>query len=177
MRGMRAPCFVAAAMATLLLVPSCRLMPAIDPPINATLPPADTTTPDGPDEPGEPLGAFEPCETLRVAGRHTPGCSGFSSLTTAEMLAFREVLGHPQADGHFESLVTETTTAGQLYGLSGVHFTDPAVLSALAEAHLALDDSIEAERGCVVGSERVGDIVEGIRSGASPKALRDWDCN
>src|SRR5215208_2383169 len=78
--------------------------------------------------PSEELDAPEPVRRAYSLLRSTEMFSspyvGFGGVPSCEVLAFQSILNSPVADGVFKRLIEQATLAGQLYGLSGLYFTD-----------------------------------------------------
>jgi hypothetical protein len=97
---------------------------------------------------------------------------GAVGKTPAHLTAWRELLSHKNADKCFKRLVSHATLPGQLYGLTGLYYTDRPSLTTLAAPYLRRQDAVKTIVACFVADTPVGEIVERIVDGAWPEALR-----
>lgn len=74
--------------------------------------------------------------------------------------AFRQMFREPDADAAFKSLLNSATTAGKLYALCGIYYTDPAYFEKAVSRFLHSNQQVQTYFGCMVSSERVADIVQ-----------------
>ena len=76
---------------------------------------------------------------------------GISGETPEVVYAFRAVLDHPDGDDCFKELIRDARIPGQIYGLAGVDFTDPAMVNELAQAYRNDSRRLETVLGCILG--------------------------
>ena len=107
-------------------------------------------------------GAFE---FLRCTSLFTDALGGMYYPTT-EAVAFRTLASQPDAPDLFISLIRESATAGQLYGLAGLRYTDTDLFARELPGFAERIDSVYRMSGCLVSLEPVRGIVRaqgGIR--------------
>lgn len=118
-------------------------------------------------------GAFEylrctPLFSDALGGMHYP---------TTEAVAFRTLAAEPDAADLFIRLIREGATAGQLYGLAGLRYTDTALFARELPGFAERIDSIYRMAGCIVSLEPVQSVVQaegGIRL-APRESLAAWE--
>src|SRR5262249_38318549 len=104
---------------------------------------------------------------------------GIAALPPPVLGAFRTLLESPHADAAFKQLLTEATTAGKLYALCGLYYTDPAFFEKAVEPFRHSNDRIETVMGCIVSGNTVGAIVEksgpgAVRLKARTQTIKQW---
>ena len=80
--------------------------------------------------------------------------------------AFRILLADPHADQAFKALIVSAPTAGKLYALCGIYYTDPEQFEKYAAAFVSSRAQVETVMGCNVMSEPVSKIVKSTEPGA-----------
>lgn len=94
--------------------------------------------------------------------------------------AFRVLLKDPAGDRAFKELLENGSKPGQLYGLCGVYFTDPASFRAAAERlHDAPTETVPYEVGGTMGEELVSTLIlskeeDAVRLKGSKDSVREW---
>lgn len=109
---------------------------------------------------------------LREVEEFTGAHVGAAGVTPRHVTAWREILARQNGDRYFKSLLVEGTPAGQLYGLAGAYFTDPAGLEVLAVPYRNHTGTVMTTFTCLVGEKPIREIAEQIVSGALPNELR-----
>lgn len=99
--------------------------------------------------------------------------AGFVPTPSAESAAFVSIYDEPEEAraSAFERLVKEGTTAGRLYGLSGLYLTDRPRFEKLAASFRNSGEEVESAGGCVLFQARVSELVLQIGDGSIPNAL------
>ena len=110
--------------------------------------------------------ALANAEMLTTAGI---GASGQLSNHTA---AFRSLLADSHCDAAFKELVAIGGTPGQLYGLAGTYFTDPAFFRRALVRYRGSATRVVFLNGCTYLHETVGEVVKLIESGDLPRSFR-----
>lgn len=104
-------------------------------------------------------------ETVRRSMQFSVGGVGFAGVTARTEIAFRNLLRSPTAAQDCRKLLSEATTAGQLYGLLGLKLlNDPAYETAASRYKLSRSQASVAS-GCVVSPRAVAEIANYIDSG------------
>lgn len=101
------------------------------------------------DEARAPVVDGEDVALLRGAARFALVATALGEPEVAEVAAFRRVLARPDADAALLDLIARGTTAGRLYGLSGLRAIDPATFRSVACATRdALDPTVRTRGFC-----------------------------
>ncbi len=96
---------------------------------------------------------------------------------TREAIAFRALAQQPDAPELFTRLIREGATAGQLYGLAGLRYTDTALFARALPGFAERIDSVYRMSGCIRWLEPVHSVVRaqgGIRL-APGESLAAWE--
>ncbi|HSK77332.1 MAG TPA: hypothetical protein VLQ45_12840 [Thermoanaerobaculia bacterium] len=115
---------------------------------------------------------------LRSAEVFSSPYIGFGGEPSCEVMAFQRILDSPVADGMFKRLIEQATLAGQLYGLSGLYFTDPGSFVAQVDRYGKMKKPVRTQNGCIISEEPVMAIVEaprsryGIANGRLPRSFK-----
>jgi hypothetical protein len=115
-------------------------------------------------------------EMLRGAQGYSPLCIGFPLTVSRPADSYRAVLAHPDADRHFKELLVSAGTAGQLYALAGLYFTDPAFFEKAIPGYLETSEKVITGVGDLFAQTDVSRLAAKIREGVIPKDLRDGRC-
>ncbi|MDA8020312.1 MAG: hypothetical protein MPN21_22975 [Thermoanaerobaculia bacterium] len=108
-------------------------------------------------------------DTQRSASSHVGAGGGPSD----QVVAFQVLLNSRQADRGFKLLLENATLEGQLYGLSGLYFTDREEFGRQVERYAQLEEDVQVLFGCSAGSEPAASIVFAER-GVLPEKLEAW---
>ena len=84
---------------------------------------------------------------------------GFAGSLSTKIHDFNTLLEEKNADAAFKAIVKKGTPAGQLYGLSGIYFTDHAHFKNRVERFGISDKMVDKLSGCIVGPVRLAQIV------------------
>ncbi|NNE99952.1 MAG: hypothetical protein HKN25_13105 [Pyrinomonadaceae bacterium] len=84
---------------------------------------------------------------------------GFAGTLSTKIADFNTLLKEKNADAAFKSILKKGTIAGQLYGLSGIFFTDHSHFKTEALRYAESGMKVEKLSGCLAGSVRVSEIV------------------
>lgn len=96
---------------------------------------------------------------------------------TRQAIAFRTLARQPDAATLFTRLIRESATAGQLYGLAGLRYTDTALFARELPSFAERIDSVYRMTGCIRWLEPVQSVVQvegGIRL-APGESLAAWE--
>ena|GEM_PF-2932380 len=99
---------------------------------------------------------------------------------SAGVKAFRVLVRDPAGDGAFKKLLEDGTKAGQLYGLCGVYFTDPASFRGAAERlHDGPSETVPYEVGDTTADELVSTLIlskepDAVRLKGPKDSVREW---
>jgi hypothetical protein len=104
---------------------------------------------------------------------------GFGGGPSKEACAFAVVVREPDADSLFRALLENGRTAGQLYALCGLYFTDPAGFTRAVSPYRGRKDSVKTFSGCLGGASEVGRVVEhahphAVRLASPKETLAQW---
>jgi hypothetical protein len=102
---------------------------------------------------------------------HETTAIGPGGAFSAHVRAFRTILESGQADRAFKRLLREAPTAGQLYALCGLYWTDREFFDEAVTRFLADSREIWVQSGCIVFQRPVSDVVA-KRSGLSDSIVR-----
>lgn len=103
--------------------------------------------------------------TLRQADRLHAAQTGFGGTAPAEVLAWRLLLHAPDADSLFLDLTRAPSRVAQLYGLIGLHVSNPKLYqSALVRARQD-GSSVPTVVGCIVFEQPMADVLAEIDRG------------
>lgn len=101
---------------------------------------------------------------LRSAEVFSSPYIGFGGEPSCEVMAFQRILDSPVADGMFKKLIEQATLAGQLYGLSGLYFTDSRSFAAQVDRYRKMKEPVKTQNGCIISEEPVMAVVDVPRS-------------
>lgn len=114
--------------------------------------------------PSEELDAPEPVRRayslLRSAEAFSSPYVGFGGTPSCEVMAFQRILNSPVADGVFKRLIEQATLAGQLYGLSGLYFTDSRSFAAQVDRYRKIKEPVRTRDGCFTSEVPVMAVVD-----------------
>ena len=139
---------------------------------------ASTTLPAAP-PPGLGPEAQKAYALLKEVNVFSSTSVGVAGTTPESVSAFRTLLAGPHASTCFKTLLEEATTAGQLYALCGLWFTDPAAFKAGIEKHRRSDAQVETLEGCIASRQPVREVIESKATGAvrlrdNQQTIRQW---
>ena len=114
-----------------------------------------------------------PVALLSRAQRFESAAIGYAGRPSEYAAAWTVVLTAPDASHQFMSLLASApTVAGRLYGLAGLHYTDPAAARAwLSDPPRWLNESVDTTFGCLVGPLPVLDLLPLLATG---EWVRQW---
>ena len=84
---------------------------------------------------------------------------GFAGSLSTKIVDFNTLLDDKNADAAFKSIAKNGTDAGQLYGLSGIYFTDHAHFKDETKRFADSDKMVGKLSGCIMGPVRLAQIV------------------
>jgi len=84
---------------------------------------------------------------------------GIAGSLSTKIADFNTLLDEKNADGAFKSIIKKGTISGQLYGLSGIYFTDHEHFKIEVERYGASRKMVDKLSGCIIGPESVSQIV------------------
>jgi hypothetical protein len=118
-------------------------------------------------------------EALIVAERFEDEFIGYGAEPSKLVRAYRILLKEKNADGAFKSLLEKATSAGQLYALCGVYYTDHDFFLRAVEKHKVRSDFVRTMFGCIIGKMPVSKIVEVntpnvVRLTRPEQTLNEW---
>jgi hypothetical protein len=87
------------------------------------------------------------------------GFVGFAGLPSQNITAFNVLLKEKEADAAFKSLLDKARTAGQLYALSGLFYTDHKTFIVEIEKFKSSSETVNSISGCIMAEEKVAEIV------------------
>lgn len=99
-------------------------------------------------------------EHLLKAERFEQGAVGYAGTVSRYIESFNLLLKEEAADEAFKGLLNEATTAGKLYALCGLYFTDYETFQKETENLAKSAESVETMSGCLISSEKVANLVE-----------------
>jgi len=97
---------------------------------------------------------------LKNASRFEETHVGIAGSLSEFIKEFGVLLEEKKADDAFKYLVKSGTNAGQLYGLSGLYFTDYQYFKKQVEQYKKNDKIVMTMKGCIVMDEQISTIVE-----------------
>jgi hypothetical protein len=103
-------------------------------------------------------------EVLRTAHRFEGPYVGLSGATSEYALAFRVLVGSPNARAAFLTLFRDASRAGRLYAAAGIYFADPPSFDAAIAELAGSDGIVQTMDGCIVAEEHVAEIARSSRS-------------
>ena len=118
----------------------------------------------------------EAFEYLRHADTLEMRAVGIAGSRSNGYLAMRILRRSAGADAAFKELLRSGTSAGQLYGLCGIHDTDPMAFAGALPRYRASIETIGIMSGCVTRPQRISDVAcsdHGIRLPRGV-ALDEW---
>jgi hypothetical protein len=121
----------------------------------------------------------EAIRVLQTTDTFADTSAGFAGGPSKEACAFAVVVREPDADGLFRALLESGRTAGQLYALCGLYFTDPAGFERTLSPYRGRKDLVTTFSGCMRGASPVGRIVEhtgphAVRLASPTDTLAAW---
>lgn len=99
-------------------------------------------------------------ENLLKAARFKQGAVGYAGTMSPYVESFNVILKEKAADEAFKALLNEATTAGKLYALCGLYFTDYETFQKETGKYAKSEESVEAMSGCMIFSEKIANLVE-----------------
>lgn len=84
---------------------------------------------------------------------------GFAGMRSTKILYFNALLYEKNADFAFKSIIKKGTKAGQLYGLSGIYFTDHEHFKNEIERLGSSSALVYKQSGCIVSEVKMEEIV------------------
>ena len=114
-----------------------------------------------------------PAGLLHSADRFESASIGYAGRPSAYAAAWKSVLAAPDAARQFKHLLTSAPTLpGRLYGLAGLHYTDPPAARAwLSSPPDWIDENVETIFGCIGGAIPVTDLLPQLATG---EWIRQW---
>lgn len=88
---------------------------------------------------------------------------GYAGSLSQYVVEFGLLLKEKKSDAAFKSLLKNGTTAGKLYGLSGIYFTDYEIFQIEAAKMSKSKKTVMKMSGCIVYDEKVSEIVKSSR--------------
>jgi hypothetical protein len=118
-------------------------------------------------------------EALKKSERFCDEHVGFAGQTPPEVIALRKLVSEKQAPLRFKELVDTGSTAGKLYALCGLYFSDYAEFQRKIKPFRTSKAKVTTLMGCSIGTDSVAEIVELRESGVvrltGPNdSLRNW---
>ena len=118
-------------------------------------------------------------EVLLTAPEFEDDAIGYALDSSELVNAYRVLLKEPRADGAFKSLLEKATTAGQLYALCGLYYTDNRFFLTAVEKHAQSTDFVHTQLGCVGGMMRVSALIKAntrnvVRLSTPKESIADW---
>jgi len=112
-------------------------------------------------------------EVLKEARVFRAGPVGYAGVTSQEEGALHSVLLRSDADRQLRRLASEASVPGRLYALWGLAVLADAEFDRLSAALASDNSTVRTQRGCVIRSEALPEIVERIQSGeyGEPRAV------
>ncbi len=99
-------------------------------------------------------------ENLRKAAQFEDTHIGIAGSISEHIKEFGIILKEKNADEAFKSILKSGTKAGQLYGLSGIYFTDYKFFKTAVDKYKNNDSIVMTISGCLVADEKISDVVE-----------------
>lgn len=99
-------------------------------------------------------------EMLLKAERFEQGAVGYAGTPSRFIESFNALLKEKLADEAFKSLLREASTAGKLYALCGIYFTDYESFQKEVKKYAKSSESVQTMSGCMISDEKVAKIVE-----------------
>ncbi len=99
-------------------------------------------------------------KNLKQAGQFEDTHIGIAGSLSEYIKDFGVLLDEKNADAAFKSISKDGTSAGQLYGLSGIYFTDYIFFRNAVDRHKKNDSIVMKISGCIVSDEKISNIVE-----------------
>lgn len=99
-------------------------------------------------------------EMLLKTERFEQGAVGYAGIVSRYVESFNVILKEKAADEAFKSLLRQAPTAGKLYALCGLYFTDYEFFRKEVGKYVKSDESVEVMSGCEIFSEKVAKLVE-----------------
>jgi hypothetical protein len=103
---------------------------------------------------------------LKGADTFKSSAVGIAGRTPNEVLAWRVIFNSPNHDEVFQDILATGSVAAQLYALTGLWFGDATQF--MAGKHIVSSRSgvVRTMRGCIVGTEKLGDVLSEIQHGS-----------
>lgn len=99
-------------------------------------------------------------QKLLGAERFEEGLVGFAAQLSDYVTSFNKLLDEKAADSAFKSLLANASTAGKLYALSGLYYTDHKLFKTEIEKFRRSEDALPTMSGCLIFTKKVSEIVE-----------------
>jgi len=118
-------------------------------------------------------------QTVAAAGQFCSEGVGEAGITPPVLVTFRALSKNPQADAAFKQLLVDATTAGKLYALCGVYYTDPAFFEKAVQPFRHSREEVPTVMGCIISRDTVGSIVEqsgpaAVRLKTRSQTIKQW---
>jgi len=108
---------------------------------------------------------------LQKAGTFAMGGIGYGGIMSEGERALREVLAEPDAVARLESLLPESSAAGQLYALVGLRVRDREAYKRALAAFGQRSAAVQTMRGCIGMRVPFRELVKQIDQGDYDTAL------
>jgi hypothetical protein len=118
-------------------------------------------------------------EKIATTKRFCSDAVGEDGETPEVVVALRALLKSPQADAVFKQLLLDATTAGKLYALCGVYYTDPSFFEKVVQGFRQSSEEVQTFMGCDISHATVGAIVESsslsvVRLKSRSQTIKQW---
>ena len=101
----------------------------------------------------------EAYDGLRKANMFEESHVGYAGTLSTHILRFNTLLKEKNADSAFKSIIKKGTKTGQLYGLSGIYFTDHEYFKKEIERLGSSDALVMKIGGCIVDEVKMEEII------------------
>jgi hypothetical protein len=103
---------------------------------------------------------------LKGADTFKSSAVGFAGSTPNEVLAWRVIFSSPNRDEVFKDILATGSVAAQFYALTGLWFGEATQF--MVGKHIVSNRGgvVRTMRGCIVGTEKVGDVLGEIQHGS-----------
>jgi len=102
----------------------------------------------------------EAFNNLRKAAQFKDTHIGIAGTISEHVKEFGILITEKDADDAFKSILKSGTKAGQLFGLSGIYFTDYEFFREAATKYKKNVSLVMTISGCLVTDEKISDIIE-----------------
>jgi len=117
----------------------------------------------------------DPDSTLRKTTTFAMGGVGVVGSMAAGERALRDILNQPNATARLEKMIPDASPAAQLYALVGLRDRDRAAFQRALEKVRGNTAAVPTLRGCIMQTEKFGDLVQQIEEGKFDSYLsRKW---